>query len=175
MTTAPYEIRTGTDADLPFVYGSWLESYKESKLARAVRTSIYLTRHHDLVERLLDRPSVRLRVAHPPGDPVVILGWAVVEEPLTLHYVLVKHQFRGHGVAKALVGFEPAVCSHKCADVERWFRAHPEVAYDPYTSFMEAPGAPARTLAARLAAREEPKVGLCRRCGFDSCMHPRAS
>lgn len=28
---------------------------------------------------------------------------------------------------------------------------------------------------ARLAAKVEPKVGRCKRCGFDSCMHPRAS
>lgn len=135
MTTASYEIRNGNEGDLPFVFSSWLESYKDSKLARAVRTTTYLQRHHELVERLLERPDVRLRVAHPVGDPVVILGWAVVEGS-TLHYVLVKHQFRGHGLARSLVGAVPAVISHKCADVERWIRAHPDVAYDPYAAFL---------------------------------------
>lgn len=35
---------------------------------------------------------------------------------------------------------------------------------------MEAP----EDRAARLAAKVEPKVGVCRRCGLPSCMHPRA-
>lgn len=107
-----FEIRAATLDDRPLIFATWLRSYRHgSQTPRRVPDAIYFARHHELIEELLDLSDVR--IAHPPGEPEVILGWSVVEllepdaegepAPVAVHYVYVKPPFRRAGVARALL------------------------------------------------------------------------
>ena len=91
------ETRPGKPDDLAFVVDSWTKhAFRHARMRNA-------TAH---VRSLLARPGSYLSVAHVPGEPDAILGWAVVEdgEPACVHYVYVRSAARKTGVARSLVG-----------------------------------------------------------------------
>jgi len=107
-----FSIREATQADRPLIYATWLRSYRHgSHFPRHIPHDRYFSAHHDVAETLLESSTVR--VATPPADPDVILGWSVVEtlasvdeatpSPLAVHFVYVKPAFRRMGVARALL------------------------------------------------------------------------
>lgn len=105
------EIREATPNDRPLIYATWLRSYRHGSLfPRHIPDPTFFEAHHNVAEELLKRSTTL--VAHPPGDPEVILGWACFEtlEPvgdkpsgLAVHYVYVKPAFRRAGVARRLL------------------------------------------------------------------------
>ena len=94
-------IRDGKDEDLAFVRRAWVESHHRSDEARYLGPRYYATLKAR-VRRILASPSTTVRVAHVPGNEDAILGWSVSRGPL-LHYVYVRGDSRGTGIAKALV------------------------------------------------------------------------
>lgn len=92
-----------------FVLSCWLNSY----MPRGCRAhgldpeeprdrSAYYRAHHPEFTRLLR--SSTLALAAVDEDPDVYLGWALgVPDAGVLHYVFVKSDARGHGIADALV------------------------------------------------------------------------
>ena len=105
MTAAPSlrisicETRVGKPDDLAFVVDCWTKNDPELRNS-FLRDS---TRH---VRTLLARDASRLIVAHVPGEPDAILGWAAYEGGAVpcVHYVYVRKDARRHGVARAMVG-----------------------------------------------------------------------
>lgn len=94
--------RPAEAADAPFIFHSWLRTYRRSHLARAMPEREFMLTHHAIAERLLGRG--RCVVVHPEGDPAVILGWVLREAGApVLHYVYVKGALRGHGLGRGLV------------------------------------------------------------------------
>lgn len=107
-----FEIRAATKDDYPLIFATWLRSYRHgAHFPRHVPHDRYFAAHHDIAEELLEDSVVR--VATPPADPDVILGWSVVEtleppdtatpSPLAVHFVYVKPAFRRMGVGRALL------------------------------------------------------------------------
>lgn len=102
----PCEIRLGKPDDLAFVVDCWTKYEARSSRGRRFRDS---TSH---VRALLARDGSRLLVAHVPGEPDSILGWAATEDgvagpervPACIHYVYVRKDARRLGVASALIG-----------------------------------------------------------------------
>jgi len=92
MRTTP--VRLGKPDDLAFVVDSWT---KHGHRGERMRTA---TAH---VRALLARPGSMLLVAHVPGEPDSILGWAATEDDC-VHYVYVRSAGRRQGTAKALMG-----------------------------------------------------------------------
>lgn len=108
-----FTIRAATHDDRPLIFATWLRAYRHgSHFPRKIPESIFFEAHHDVVEELLDRSCVR--VATPPDDPDVILGWSALEtleprpedptSPVVVHFCYVKPPFRRSGVARALLG-----------------------------------------------------------------------
>lgn len=95
--TPPCTVRAGKPDDLAFVCDSWVKHAHRGERKREA------TRH---VRELLSRARSFLSVAHVPGEPDSILGWAVVEDgaPACLHYVYVRAAGRLQGTASALLG-----------------------------------------------------------------------
>lgn len=90
-------MRPGRPDDLAYVVDSWAKhAFRGQRMRNAVAH----------VRALLGRPGSYLSVAHVPGEPDAILGWAVVEDgkPMCIHYVYVRSTARRMGVARALVG-----------------------------------------------------------------------
>lgn len=102
--TLPIAIREATEGDIPFLFSSWLKSFRSGLLPREVDNTIYFTEHHKVVEKLL-KCSTTL-IATSPDDPATIYGYVVyqhIDGILTLHYCYVKHTFRGMGVLRQLL------------------------------------------------------------------------
>jgi hypothetical protein len=126
MTDAPYVIRPGQPADYPLIYNSWLKSYRDSPTVKSVPNTPYFAGHHEIIERLL--PLSVIRVACDPGKPGEIFGYAVAQDLAqgrVLHWIYVKHPFRGFGLAKALESALQNDCvpivaySHRVKNMER--------------------------------------------------------
>jgi GNAT superfamily N-acetyltransferase len=139
---ALFTLRAGVDGDRPFVFRSWINSHRESALARSMRAYDHDHGLHGLIVELLERRGARLVVACATEAPSVILGWAVVTDPDALHYVFVKRPFRRQGIASALLGDIPTIrdgrdelrFSHMTADFAPLSRAHPRWAFNPYAA-----------------------------------------
>ena len=99
----PITIRQATEADIPFVFNSWLKSYRTSQFASPIDNTIFFSEHHKVIERILRYYDVR--IACSPEDPDQIHGFicaGYTDGIFTLHYIYVKHPFRRLGVAKEL-------------------------------------------------------------------------
>jgi ribosomal protein S18 acetylase RimI-like enzyme len=131
------EIRPATERDLPFIFSSWLRSYRnESKFARNISSSVFYEWHHKVIERFFERDRVAL-IAHAPGEPEVILGYLCAESSGNIiQYIYVKKAFRKMGIAKKL--YEHAKIKDGCefthwtTDVNWIMKKTDLLIYNPY-------------------------------------------
>jgi GNAT superfamily N-acetyltransferase len=96
-------LRKAVPEDAPFIFNSWLKSFRKSPLARNICSTVYFSEHHKVIERLLRSCDVTL--ACNPDDPTQLYGYAVMENKDgvdVFHYIYVKHTFRRLGIAKTL-------------------------------------------------------------------------
>lgn len=103
MTKPLWVLRPLTAEDIPFVFNSWLKSYRESPQVVGIPNTIFYDKFHKVIEEIIPK-SVTI-VAHDPEDPKLIYGYIVVEytgKDLVFHWAYVKHPFRGFGLGKAL-------------------------------------------------------------------------
>lgn len=141
--TTRWAVVPGEDRHGAFVIGTWLKAYYYDWVeAQGVRWGDYVRAHREVIEAALG--SADVRVATLADAPDVFLGFAV-GRPGVLHFVYVKDQFRGHGIARGLVeavlGLPPGrracfvdvVLTHRTARVVRAIRAKfPRMRYNPY-------------------------------------------
>jgi hypothetical protein len=115
----PIAIRNGLEGDVPFIFNSWLNSFRKGSFTRFVDNKIYFTEQHKLIERLLKRCEVKM--ACDPNDPSSICGYMVyerVEGILCVHYAYTKQTFRGMGICRQLLKNidhdfnNAAICTH---------------------------------------------------------------
>lgn len=93
----PLAIRLGRPSDLPYVVDTWAKRGHDRNERLGAATA--------RVRAILARADSVLRIACLPDDSDAILGWAVVssDEPPTLHYVYVRKDARGQGIARLLL------------------------------------------------------------------------
>lgn len=139
----PLSIRHANDTDIPFIFSSWLKSFRDSGLlVRAIPHTIYFTNHHKLLQKLIKRSTVY--VACSPTDSSQIYGYIVaeyIEGTFVLHFIYVKHSFRKLGVGKALFNsFKheggASCCSHLTKFGERLLLKY-NMIYHPYTALLD--------------------------------------
>lgn len=136
-------IRPSTPADLPYVVGSWRESWRGARECHRLRESVYRGIFDELVVRgVLALPETRVTVACDDGDDDVLLGWvcyAPGRVPV-VHYGVVRHDgVRGRGlfavlVAAAGVTTRMAYTFHPPVRRHRWDRR----SRDPEPALLEA-------------------------------------
>lgn len=100
----PIAIREAQEGDIPFIFSSWLKSFRSGLMNKEVDNTIYFSEHHKLTERLLKRSTTLMAVS--PDDPATIYGYICfekIEGLFVLHYVYVKHTFRAMGVMRQLM------------------------------------------------------------------------
>jgi len=134
--------RQPTEADLSFVYSSWLKSYRTSDASRRMVNDVYYGGHKRVIARLLST-SLAI-VAVNPEDPDQIYGYIVYAEAAgvpVVHYVYVKQPYRRHGIASQLfalvrksypqTGDLPALATH-ATDYYDKLRDKWNLLYNPY-------------------------------------------
>ena len=97
-------LRPLTEEDYPFLYNSWLKSYRFSPFAERITNTIYFEDHHKLIEKIID--NSKTLIACNPSDPSQLYGYIVAGEEegvLVVHFVYVKHTFRNMGIGKTLL------------------------------------------------------------------------
>ena len=103
-TNSPIRLRPSVEEDLPFIYNSWLKSYRFSHFGEKITNTIYFTDHHKVLENLIKQSKVI--VACNPEDPSQVYGYIVGgarEGVFLLHFLYVKHTFRNMGIGKTLL------------------------------------------------------------------------
>lgn len=97
-------------ADEPFIYASWMKGLRYgSPLYKMIDHEIYFKTYARIIKILLSKSKVL--IAALKQDPNVILGYSVFEDK-KLHWVFVKEDWRGIGLAKDLVPKELEVVTH---------------------------------------------------------------
>lgn len=137
-TDLPIKIRLATEADVPFIFNSWLRSFRQGAMCRGVDNSIYYSEHHKLIEKILKTAEVKLAVE--AADENNILGYICyekIENIFTLHYGYVKHTFRGLGLFSKLMSDtgenfkEAAIASHFSDSASKLLLKY-NLVYHPY-------------------------------------------
>lgn len=119
MTVTLRKLRQG---DTPFIFNSWLKSYRDSATVRSIPNRVYYEKQHRVIERLLESSVVYILC---DGDnPDQILGYAVVDTDTTknlVHWVYVKHKYRRKGYTSGLFKY---VAAELGMDAKPWVFTH---------------------------------------------------
>lgn len=100
----PIRIRPAIEADVNFIFNSWLKSYRNSHFSRFIANEMYYHGQHQLIEHLIRTNKVS--VACSDSDPTQLYGYicgGFEQGFLVIHYAYVKHQFRNFGIGKELL------------------------------------------------------------------------
>ena|SRR5271165_6383887 len=101
IMSAKFNIRIALPADLPFIYATWLESFRyDSNFGKSHRNNIFFEDYRKVVDLLLQISDIFVAVDQ--DDTNQIYAYLVRECPNTLHYVFTKGPFRRWGIAGAL-------------------------------------------------------------------------
>jgi len=104
MEKTKCRIRPMVDEDIPFIFNSWLKSYRFSHFGEKITNTIYFQDHHKVIERIIK--NSKTLIACDPEDSSQLYGYivaAVEEGILVLHFIYVKHTFRNLGIGKTLL------------------------------------------------------------------------
>lgn len=134
-------LRPATEADVPFIFNSWLKCYRHSNNTRGCENPVYFAQHHILLEGLCKR--ARIMIACNENDIAQIYGYVcseTVEDVLVIHFLYVKEMYRKFGVAAILAadaGFKreaPVFYTHRTFSSETLEKKFAMV-YNPYLAY----------------------------------------
>lgn len=97
-------IRPATEADISFLFNSWLKSYKASPAVKSVPGAVYFDAQHKVLEQIFKRSQVLVACA--PTDHNQIFGYCcteIVDGVNILHYAYTKEAFRRMGLQALLL------------------------------------------------------------------------
>lgn len=129
---------------MPFVYGSWLESYgKGSPATTHVPKSSYYPEQRHVIDGIIARPETQVIVASIADDPAVLLAFSCTrhfaQDALAIvDYVYVKGAFRRMGIGRGLLesagigDLNRCICTHHSYESLRLKVKWPSLLYNPY-------------------------------------------
>lgn len=146
LPTPPLQLMPRQAEYVPFATAQWMHNARDCDAMRHVPRAVYDHHQHATIERLWNDPGVMwLFAAHPP-DPNYVFGFLVGEHTdagPVLHWLLVRRDMRGFGVARALLAAflgpvvstgtpAPAWYTHGTA---HWRRALTEAKSEPFSAW----------------------------------------
>lgn len=141
MKESPWIIREAKELDIPFIYATWLNSYRgDSKIGGDCAKSIYANNYTRIIDRILSQSTIQ--IAALPKDEYVILGYSVHDHE-ALHYVFVKEGWSKMGIAKSLIRphlLDLKFYTHRTGAIGRALELKTELVYNPFLLFNQ--GAP---------------------------------
>ena len=139
------KIRAIREGDAPFIFNSWLRSYRESPAVVAVPNGIFYEQHHKVISRILESSYSQVLVACDAEDDDKLYGYVVGEflpGVNIIHWVYCKQECRREGiggqlVAEIMVGSElPVQYSHFTRFIKK-INTKIHMTYNPYAAFGE--------------------------------------
>lgn len=134
-------IRDYTDVDLPFIYNTWLECYRETNAAKDIRDRVYYPEHHKLIENLFNI-AMKVKIIHLSDSIDTVLGYLAYEpdpDAPIIHFIYMKNSFRGLRLARMLLEHAELNPNH-CYYTHRTNKSYwidqkfPGLIYNPYLS-----------------------------------------
>jgi ribosomal protein S18 acetylase RimI-like enzyme len=138
----PVRIRPVSQVDVPFIFNSWLKSFRGAFFAKDIHPKTYYGEHHKIVASLLQ--TCTTYVACDDNDPTNIYGFVCgeyMDGAFVLHYIYVKHTFRNFGIATKLIQKFPIAApgisfyTHHNAVSQKIAIAY-NFLYSPYLAFL---------------------------------------
>lgn len=126
-------IRDYQPNDVNFIYVSWLKNLRYSnEWFGMIEQDVYFKNYHSVIERILKKPSISVKIACLKEDSDVILGYAVYEGN-RLDYLYVKSAWRAIGLSKMLLGSNKIeVVTHITDVAKAILKKHPEIKFNPF-------------------------------------------
>lgn len=134
--------RDANQADVAFIFNSWLKSNRSSALVQGVSNPVYFAQHHLLVEGLVK--TCKVVVASNADDTTQIFGYIVhdsVEGMPVVHYVYVKQPYRRLGLGALLLEHaqidakKPFFTTHKPDFRNRMVERNFTIVLNPYLAY----------------------------------------
>jgi len=103
-------VRDARVSDHAFIIDAWKRSFEGAAAVRLCDRDHYRVEMQHVIKKLLGKPDVFTLVAYDPEDEDHLVGfacWTRDDMGAELHYVYVKKDFRGRGIARALIGNAP--------------------------------------------------------------------
>jgi GNAT superfamily N-acetyltransferase len=134
--------RDANQADVAFIFNSWLKSNRSSALVQGVSNPVYFAQHHLLIEGLVK--TCKVIVAVNADDTSQIFGYIVydvVEGMPVIHYVYVKQPYRKLGLAALMLeqaqidGTKPFFTTHKPDFRHRMIERKFTIILNPYLAY----------------------------------------
>ena len=132
----PIAFRPMQPSDEPFIYSTWLKSYRNSSFAEAMSNDVFFASHKDIIAGLLETASVVMIVN--PEDHDQIYGYSVTHNSLPItHFIYVKYTFRRLGLVAKLVeengifGHSVNFITHLPRNYQSWKTKY-NLEYSPY-------------------------------------------
>jgi hypothetical protein len=126
-------IRNVSQDDLPFIFSTWLRSFRySSTFANEISKEVYYEFHTKVIDRILSRiPTIY--IACDKTSPDTIFGY-ILGEGEVLHFIYVKKDFRKLGIGSTLLDTYgiPKYISHLTKSAKKFIENNPTVRYNPY-------------------------------------------
>lgn len=89
--------------DENFIYDTWLKGlYFGNEQNKKMKPSVYFDYHRKIIDMILGSVKTMVKIVCLKEDPEVVLGYSVFEDHI-LHYIFIKHAWRGIGLTKYLL------------------------------------------------------------------------
>ena len=107
-------IRPFKEEDKNFILATWLPGlYHGGAWYSEMPKDVFMKNYHGFLEQLLKHHNTEIKVSCLSSDHDVIIGYVVIaKDPLALHWVYVKNDFRKIGVASMLIPKDVKIATH---------------------------------------------------------------
>lgn len=124
--------RAGTMEDASFIFSTWLKGLRfGNDWYGLIDSKAYFSVYHKVIEGILSKPNVTVKVACLKDDPGVILGYSVYSGTRA-DWVHVKKSWRGIGLARDLLPKDITVVSHLTAVGRSMLKKRGNVTFNPF-------------------------------------------
>lgn len=138
-----WSVRKAIPEDIPFIYSSWLNSYKyDSTVGFSVRKGLFFSEYRTILDYILSQSDTKVLVACDPDYPNTIFGY-LVYQPNTIHYAFTKESFRNLGIQTSLynaaeLGAGAVYYTHSTYSLRDMIHNHPDLVYDPFRLYRRS-------------------------------------
>ena len=106
--------RKPNEQDLPFIYSTWLKSYRQTDWAKNMSNDTFFHHHKAIVKSILENKRTQVTLICDLDDPDHLFGYVVAEvigQRALVHFVYMKYNYRKLGIIsqtlKILGYFDP--------------------------------------------------------------------
>jgi hypothetical protein len=137
----PISIRPAAEADIPFIFSSWLKSYRSSRFAQGITNTVFFGEHHKVLEQLFKTANVLIICDQ--KNSTDIYGYIcaeIIDNIFVVHYMYIKHTYRLFGLAKIMMEQfnhskdSTGICTHLTRVGEK-VAAKYNLVYSPYLAY----------------------------------------